>query len=413
MTCVFIIKKGRWFMVVVITVLSLFSMPTMTNANLLDLSLLKEQHVDVRYDAEEGKLVLDIYGDVVLDVSLGTTQYIYLLPPELAFIVDHPDAIAMTIEKKLLGLIGSPKPVDSITIDKPNRVIIGKDAFDMTDLITGISSLRAKLIIDLKRLDVHSLPPSDDGVLEFYGFAAKEGLINLKLLERKDYKATIETSLPDTTPPEAPIVHQVTDQDTVITGTGEANTSVRIQTPIGVYNGRLDQEGNFRVDIPLHRAGMEIIVTLTDKEGNESEPTTTSVIGTILEFIVPSHIQFPETIIPPYEVTIPTEDPNWAITVRDTRGQGSTWQIKARATAPLSTIDGDTLSREALLFSKNNKVFPMINGVIIHEGETGIEEQTVIQWEENEGIQLKLNPFEAQANKEYSTTIEWTLEDAP
>ncbi len=38
-----------------------------------------------------------------------------------------------------------------------------------------------------------------------------------------------------------------------------------------------------------------------------------------------------------------------------------------------------------------------------------------IEWDTDEGILLKLNPQESnvRTNTEYSTTIEWTLTDAP
>ncbi|EJR91131.1 beta-lactamase [Bacillus cereus VD200] len=82
----------------------------------------------------------------------------------------------------------------------------------------------------------------------------------------------------DTTAPDAPKVNKVTDQDTKVTGTGEKGSKVSVVVDgkeIGM--GKVDDQGNYTVDIPKQAGGKEIVVTLTDAAGNTSQPTKTKV----------------------------------------------------------------------------------------------------------------------------------------
>ncbi|RKQ31518.1 Ig-like domain-containing protein [Oceanobacillus halophilus] len=369
----------------------------------LDLSLLKIQNLDADYSEETNELVLDIHGVVLLSISTNT-HYIYKLPEEFKFILEHPEirnAAEITIEKGIspIRTING----DQLTINKDRGTIEGA-----TTIQLGlISTLSAKLKINLSQLGVDSLPTSDNGLLKFYGIATTKGVVDLDIIVTEGGSDELKTSLV------APVVHDVTDQDTVITGTGKANTTVEVITLDGTYNGRVDQDGNLSVDVPLQKAGTEITVILTDEEGNKSKPTSTIVIGTILELFVPDEIQFKETKIGFEEIIIPRIESDWAIDVRDTRGEGSSWKLKAKATTPLTATNGHSLSPETIIFYNNNMATYLKDEVIIQEGTTGKEELTTITWDKDEGILLKLNPMEAQPGVEYTTTVQWTLEDTP
>ncbi|MGG0375529.1 Ig-like domain-containing protein, partial [Bacillus toyonensis] len=82
----------------------------------------------------------------------------------------------------------------------------------------------------------------------------------------------------DVTAPEAPKVNKVTDRDTKVTGTGEKGATVKV-TVDGkeIGTGKVDNQGNYAVDIPKQPGGKEVVVTLTDEAGNISKPTKTTV----------------------------------------------------------------------------------------------------------------------------------------
>ncbi|PNZ33371.1 Ig-like domain-containing protein, partial [Staphylococcus felis] len=85
----------------------------------------------------------------------------------------------------------------------------------------------------------------------------------------------------DQTSPDAPTVDPVTSKATVITGTGEAGSTVTVTFPDGTTaTGTVNGEGRYEVKIPDTvdlKGGKTIKVTLTDEVGNQSEATLTTV----------------------------------------------------------------------------------------------------------------------------------------
>ncbi|MDU0447911.1 Ig-like domain-containing protein, partial [Staphylococcus epidermidis] len=80
----------------------------------------------------------------------------------------------------------------------------------------------------------------------------------------------------------APTINNVTSDDTRITGTADAGNTVTITFPDGTTaTGTADDQGNYTIDIPSNvdlNGGEELQVTATDKGGNTSESTNTTVI---------------------------------------------------------------------------------------------------------------------------------------
>ncbi|REI30555.1 YSIRK signal domain/LPXTG anchor domain surface protein, partial [Staphylococcus felis] len=89
------------------------------------------------------------------------------------------------------------------------------------------------------------------------------------------------TTVEDKSAPDTPTVNPVTSETEVITGTGEAGSTVTVTFPDGTtVTGTVDEEGRYEVKIPDTvglKGGETIKVTLTDEAGNQSEETTTTV----------------------------------------------------------------------------------------------------------------------------------------
>ncbi|MGF2716872.1 Ig-like domain-containing protein, partial [Bacillus cereus] len=77
----------------------------------------------------------------------------------------------------------------------------------------------------------------------------------------------------DITAPETPVVKEVTDESTKVIGTGEAGSKVTVTAGDQKYEGMVDGNGNFAVDIPKQKPGTEVTVILTDAAGNTSDPS--------------------------------------------------------------------------------------------------------------------------------------------
>ncbi|WP_102348286.1 CFI-box-CTERM domain-containing protein [Bacillus sp. Marseille-P3661] len=78
----------------------------------------------------------------------------------------------------------------------------------------------------------------------------------------------------DTTPPSPPTVNPVDSDDTVVTGTAEAGSTVKVSvngTIIGT--GAATSAQSYSVSIPAQNAGTELAVTATDAANNASQPT--------------------------------------------------------------------------------------------------------------------------------------------
>lgn len=380
------------------------------------IGLLQNQELHAIY--EDGLLELEITGAPLIGLGLlNTQQFVYRLPPPFEFILQHPhlkNVAKIDFQANLLlgipitdQILGEDLEVDSLL-----GTITG-ERFSVLNL-SLLSTLHVTLTIDLDSLGVDKLPPSSNGLLTFYGLAAKDGLIDLGILISEGATAILETDVLDVTPPDPPIVEPVTDVDTVVSGYGEPFAEVTVTTEDdGKYYGVVDSQGRFTVNIPLQKAETKINVTLTDAGNNQSNPTIVVVIGVRLELFVPEQLVFQKTPIGVHEIIILRENQFFELIVNDTRGVGSKWKVTAKVDEPLSTIDGSTLGIDSLIYINETEEQLLKDGVLIYEGITQTESPTSIYWGANEGVLLRLNPLEATPNVKYTTTIYWTLVDAP
>ncbi|WP_315761726.1 BapA/Bap/LapF family large adhesin [Sphingomonas sp. Y38-1Y] len=121
---------------------------------------------------------------------------------------------------------------------------------------------------------------------------------------------------PDLTAPDAPVAILSPD-GTVVTGTGEPNTTVQIRGPGGVLigTGIVGADGNYTVTLtPAQTNGEAISVTLTDAAGNVSDPTPLTAPDTTAP-------DAPDVAIAPDGTALTgTGEPGATIIVRDATG---------------------------------------------------------------------------------------------
>ncbi|MGG0397440.1 Ig-like domain-containing protein, partial [Bacillus toyonensis] len=163
---------------------------------------------------------------------------------------------------------------DEKTLDAPN---VNK----MTDQDTNITGIgekgtTVKVVVDGQeigtgkvdekgnfKVDIPKQPVGKEIVLTLTDVASNTSQPTKRKIEAKDEKA-----------PDAPNVNKVTDQDINITGIGEKGTTVKVVVDgQEIGTGKVDEKGNFKVDIPKQSVGKEIVLTLTDVAGNMSQPT--------------------------------------------------------------------------------------------------------------------------------------------
>ena len=140
------------------------------------------------------------------------------------------------------------------------------------------------------------------------------------------------------------------------------------------------------------------------------------VIEHILKFnSIPENIVFQPTIISSITSTIHRDESNWDFSVFDNRGVGGKWIVTASITSPLtSTVNPAHKMLDALVFvDKDHNTTPLSETPLkIFDYTTGNDSIIPITWSTDKGILIKTN-FHNVFAEPYTTTINWTLIDAP
>jgi subtilisin family serine protease len=82
----------------------------------------------------------------------------------------------------------------------------------------------------------------------------------------------------DKTPPGLPTVNTVSDKSKAVTGKTEAGATVTVKIGSKKYSAKADGKGNYKVAIPLQKAGKKLSVTAGDRAGNTSAARTVVVL---------------------------------------------------------------------------------------------------------------------------------------
>lgn len=152
--------------------------------------------------------------------------------------------------------------------------------------------------------------------------------------------------------------------------------------------------------------------------GNASSVFNGQVLQTNKGFLyfnqIPDSINFQTTTIPSKETIIQRDNSNWEMTVYDELS-GRGWHITATTDTPLiSTSNSSHKLLNALVYVDDvGNTTPLSKTPLkVFEYTTGTESIIPVNWDANKGILLKINPTEVYAET-YTTTINWTLTDAP
>ncbi|MGN7851938.1 Ig-like domain-containing protein [Exiguobacterium sp. 22311] len=105
--------------------------------------------------------------------------------------------------------------------------------------------------------------------------------LSIFIEDEKDNKSARQPLIvTDRTKPGAPVVNELTDQQTQLTGTGEIDGIVQVHDEKGnlINDGTVDIDGMFDVYISQQLSGTRLFVTITDTSGNISEQTVVQVM---------------------------------------------------------------------------------------------------------------------------------------
>ncbi|CAM4107248.1 Ig-like domain-containing protein [Listeria booriae] len=164
---------------------------------------------------------------------------------------------------------------------------------------------------------------------------------------------------------------------------------------------------------------------------NEGDYTATFTVGdvshtikmtlvddTVLAFATtPDDLNFQTTTIGAELVTIPLEDPNWNLQVKDTRSNNSNWNVTATVNGPFVAENDPQAKKlhDALRYRSGDTstIIPDNVAFPIYQGKSTGQPIQTIQWEQNQGIQMEVNPVGIKEGQAYQTSVTWSINDTP
>lgn len=165
---------------------------------------------------------------------------------------------------------GTPPGAPEVeSVSDADTVIYGQAEPDSTIYVSAGNTMIAVAVADEKGSFSGEIPKQTAGTkLEFKALDAAGNMSD-----------TREVTVIDGTPPNLPVVDEVSDASTKVTGTAEADAIVTIfQGTAEIGKGQADNNGHYSLDIPKQPAGTKLDITATDNSGNTSGKKQVSVI---------------------------------------------------------------------------------------------------------------------------------------
>lgn len=211
----------------------------------------------------------------------------------------------------------------------------------------------------------------------------------------------------------------ISDAALNITGTTNASANLKAEFSFSseekIVTGISDASGFFSLvlqeTLPI---GTSVQITANDNFKNRSEILTVIYTGALEFKSVPSELAFKSAVVPSVKTTVKRQDTDWSIIISDSRIQSSDWSLYASVKNPFTSSANHVL-KDALVFIDEKDSGFIINNepTKIYSG-SAVSSPTdiTVKWPENQGILLEIDPQDVFAES-YSTTLTWTLADAP
>ncbi|MDG6895248.1 Ig-like domain-containing protein [Volucribacter amazonae] len=169
--------------------------------------------------------------------------------------------------------------VDAVAPNAPTAEVVAKD--ENTQTVEGTAEAGSTVTVILPNGDTVTTTADTEGNYSVdIPAQVNEAEIKVTATDKAGNKSEEALSTVDAKAPEAPTAQVVAkDENTqTVEGTAEAGSTVIVTLPNGdTVTTTADEEGNYSVDIPAQVNEAEIKVTATDKAGNKSEETLSTV----------------------------------------------------------------------------------------------------------------------------------------
>lgn len=252
----------------------------------------------------------------------------------------------------------------ALVIVKGTASVTKPEVFEVTDqdnTVTGKADPGVTLQVDANGLYLTTGYADGDGTFSISIPVPMAGTeITVTAFDSKGNRSEPTTVyVKDITAPEKPVVDEVTDQDTFITGVGEPGTIIEVKVN-GTVIGQdvVSSMGSFSFYIPTQAAGAILLVTAADDAGNVSEAVSVVV----------------------KDVTAPDKPAIFEVTDQD------------------KSINGQA--------DAGSKIEVKVNGTIIGSGQTGSNGSFTIAIPiQQAGVTLSITSIDAAGNRSKATTV--------
>lgn len=212
--------------------------------------------------------------------------------------------------------------------------------------------------------------------------------------------------------------------DSQITGTAQGNADVKVSyTNHGIPQNLMaeaDASGIYQAAVPDTPLAQDMEITVLSHKNYLKARHVTKVLEqpSILRFLsIPEELPFLAGQISALPQLIGRQEQGWAMSIEDTRGAGNTWRIDASVAHPLLGTDGTytyTLPNALVYVDQTGSPHTLGSApTTVYSGTTGGSPFTEVGWAADRGLLVSLDGGEGNPNIAYSTTITWTLIDAP
>ena len=221
------------------------------------------------------------------------------------------------------------------------------------------------------------------------------------------------------------VVEPLYTNSSTISGTTDSGAQINISYTASdgspkTASGTADADGSFEIPIPADTLDTQHTIMLDTTMASLTLRKEVQVYDpALLEFSlkVPKTISFTGSTLPTVSTRYPRDIRLFSFSVTDTRSLRNYWRIDASLTAPLTaTVDSEshTLPNALVFVDKNGTETPLSTAPLtLHHQSKPPAGTSEITWNTDEGILLRINPGTVYSGATYTTTIQWTLVDAP
>ncbi|WP_088042610.1 immunoglobulin-like domain-containing protein [Bacillus sp. EAC] len=190
---------------------------------------------------------------------------------------DRPITLTATITK---GKAITTKEF-ALTVIKREHIETTVNRIDDNDTtISGTAQQDANIIVKDKFGIVASGKVNSEGKFEIEISPQKAGTtLTIEVKGMTGFQKTLLTIVLDRTPPSAPIIDLIDNNDNFVTGKTEANATIIIKIQDNVIaTEQADSKGSFKIKIGKQKAGTVLTVYSKDSAGNQSSATKVTVL---------------------------------------------------------------------------------------------------------------------------------------